>query len=361
MENQEKLRVPISDWILISFYVIIYPLAFCTTLVLFLFTFNDKTSQLIGLNAIMIIFLIINLFLYQIVFRKLNEYAKKVDFYHFTPSLADLLIHLIKQVYYVVFLGFLFTFVQNFLTNLPTTTLIGYLGVSIVISLLFEGILVVIRMRRKIALIQTAQEPVKDTIIQELYENFPESRTISEYRFADIQIPTLFLSAGVTTFGKNNYICLVSRYFNWKLTDEELIAVLLHEVGHIKNHHIRKAYLIIGTEVILRSLRIFIIIIMLLVISGHLETLKFDLYSILFLGLIFNAFLSSAFLNFVHRYRIFLAEIWADEYSARGVGATEVAKILRKLPQLIPSPLVYDQSSFLGFRVNLLRNLAKKH
>ena len=59
MENQEKLRFPISDWILISFYVLIYPLAFCTTLVLFLFVLNDKTSQLIGLNAIMIIFLII--------------------------------------------------------------------------------------------------------------------------------------------------------------------------------------------------------------------------------------------------------------------------------------------------------------
>jgi Zn-dependent protease with chaperone function len=361
MENQEKLRFPISDWILISFYVIIYPLVFGITLVLFLFILNDKTSQLLGLNIIMIIFLMINLFLYQLVFRKLNEYAKKVDFYHFTPSLADLLIHLIKQVYYVVFLGFLFTFVLDFLTILPKTTLTGYLGFSIVISLLFEGILVVIRMQRKIALVQTAQEPVKDVIIQELYVNVPESRIISEFRFADIQIPTLFLSAGVTTFGLKKYICLVSRYFNWKLTDEELIAVLLHEVGHIKNHHIRKSYLIIGTEVILRSLRIFIIIIMLLVISGHLETLKFDLYSIFFLGLVFNAFLSSAFLNFVHRYRVYLAEIWADDFSAKRVGALEVADILRKLPQLIPSPLVYDQSSFLGFRVNLLRKSVKKH
>ncbi|MHA1995317.1 MAG: M48 family metallopeptidase [Candidatus Hodarchaeales archaeon] len=215
-------------------------------------------------------------------------------------------------------------------------------------------------MRSKIALINTAQEPVKENIITNLNLDYPESMKISEYRFADIQVPSLFLSAGVTTFGLNNYICLVSRYFNWKLNDEELIAVLLHEVGHVKNNHIRKTYMIIGTEVILRSIRIFSVLLLLLSISGNLELFKIDPFSFLYLVLILSVFLASAFLTFFLRYRTYLAEISADEYSANEIGALELAKVLRKLPKLIPSPLVYDQSSFLGFRVNLLRDSAKK-
>jgi Zn-dependent protease with chaperone function len=297
--------------------------------------------------------------LYQSVFRQLDTYAKKVDYYHFTPSLADFFIHLIKQVYYVLFLGILMSIFVEFLISGSRIDLTAYLGFSLGISLFLEGILLIIRMRGKIALINTAQEPVNEKIISDLNLKYPESVKISEYRFADIQVPSLFLSAGVTTFGMNSYICLVSRYFNWKLNDKELIAVLLHEVGHVKNNHIKKTYMILGTEVFLRSFRIFIVLIMLLVFYGELEAFKIDLYSFLYLFLIIGVFLASAFMTFFLKYRIYLAEIWADEYSANKVGALELADILRKLPKLIPSPLVYDQSSFLGFRVNLLRDSAK--
>ncbi len=360
MERNYKRRFPISDWVLITLYVLIYPLAVSLTLIFFFYNFSNKISQLIFLNLIIFIFLLISLYFYQSVFRKLDLYAKKVDFYHFTPSLVDLVIHLIKQVYYVLFLGLLLTFFLEFLISVSKNDLTVYLGFSISISLLLEGILIVIRMRSKIALINTAQEPVKENIIANLNLDYPESMKISEYRFADIQVPSLFLSAGVTTFGLNNYICLVSRYFNWKLNDEELIAVLLHEVGHVKNNHIRKTYMIIGTEVILRSIRIFSVLLLLLSISGNLELFKIDPFSFLYLVLILSVFLASAFLTFFLRYRTYLAEISADEYSANEIGALELAKVLRKLPKLIPSPLVYDQSSFLGFRVNLLRDSAKK-
>jgi hypothetical protein len=70
-------------------------------------------------------------------------------------------------------------------------------------------------------------------------------------------------------------------------------------------------------------------------------------------------FLASAMLTFTAKYRVYLAEIWADEYSAQKIGAEQLAIVLRKLPSLIPSPLGYDQSSFLGFRVNLLRSNEK--
>ena len=354
-----KSRFPISDWGLIILYIIIYPLTIGVVLLYSFYSLNDKTLQLVLLNIIGLLILVIFLYLYRSTFHQLDVYAKKVDFYHFTPSLADFFIHLIKQVYYVLFLGLLMSIFLEFLISVSTTDLTVYLGFSIGISLLLEGILLFIRMRGKIALLKTAQEPVNEIIIEELHLNYPESIKIKEYRFADIQVPSLFLSAGVTTFGINNYICLVSRYFNWKLNDKELIAVLLHEVGHVKNNHIRKTYIILGTEVLLRSFRIFIVIIMLLVFSGELETFKIDFYSFQYLILIFSVFLTSAFLTFSLKYRVYLAEIWADEYSANRIGALELANILRKLPKLIPSPLVYDQSSFLGFRVNLLRDSVK--
>ncbi len=359
MNIHSKSRLPISDWGLIIIFVMIYPLAVGVTLVYFFYSYNDRTIQLLFLNIIMLIFLAVFLYLYRSAFHRLDIYAKKVDFYHFTPSLADFFIHLIKQVYYVLFLGFLFNFIIEFLISDSNIDLTVYLGFSIGTSLILEGFFLVIRMRSKISLINTAQESVKDDIIKDINLNHPESEKISEYRFADIQVPSLFLSAGVTTFGINNYICLVSRYFNWKLNDKELIAVLLHEVGHVKNNHIRKSYMILGTEVILRSIRIFIVIIALLVFSQQHENFDIDLYSLLYLSLILSVFLTSAFLTFFLKYRFFLGEIWADEYSANKVGALELASILRKLPKLIPSPLAYDQSSFLGFRVNLLRNSVK--
>ncbi len=360
MDISDKPKFFNSDWILIIFFLIIYPLVIGATLVHLLNLSNEKISQLLVVNIIVLVFLCVSLYLYQSMFRKLTFYANLVDFYHFTPSLTDLFIHLIKQVYYVIFLGLILSFFLGFLisnSDLGLTTIVIY---SIGISLFLESFLVVIRMRDKIALINTAQEPVKSDIIQEINQGFPESLKISEYRFADIQIPSLFLSAGVMTNGINSYICLVSRYFNWKLTGEELIAVLLHEVGHVTNNHIHKTYLIIGTEVFLRSIRIFIVTYLLLIFFGPLEAFKIDLFSILFLILTISVFLTSAFLTFTLKFRSYLAEIWADEFSAKRVGSQELADILRKLPQLIPSPLVYDQSSFLGFRVNLLRHSVEK-
>ncbi len=79
-----------------------------------------------------------------------------------------------------------------------------------------------------------------------------------------------------------------------------------------------------------------------------------------YLILMLLVFLTSALLTFTAQYRVYLAEIWADEYSAQKIGAEKLAIILRKLPSMIPSPLGYNQFSFLGFRVNLLRQLEKE-
>jgi Zn-dependent protease with chaperone function len=357
MATLTKNQLPLSDWITIIFFILLCPLLGLTILVFLAVALNDNILFLVILNIGMAIILFISFLFYRISFKKLENYAKKVDYYHLTPSILDLIIHLIKQVYYVLIIGFLFSLILEFVFPTENLEIPRLLVTSLVLSIGIASFHLGFQMRAKQELVKTAQEPVDTAIIEKINQEEAESQKIMRFQFAEIQIASLFLSAGVTSFGLNKYICLISRYFNWKLTDDELLAVLFHEVGHVKNNHILKMYLLLGIEAFLRALRFFVVLIGLFFFL-HTELIQtFSPLIISYLILLLLVFFASALLTFTMKYRVYLAEIWADEYSAEKIGAENLAIILRKLPSMIPSPLGYDQSSFLGFRVNLLRSL----
>jgi Zn-dependent protease with chaperone function len=242
------------------------------------------------------------------------------------------------------------------ITDLPQWQ---YLGLALFISIGFQVIVVVLSLNSKRKLLATAQSPVNAEIVNHVSQNHPNSHLINEFRFAEIEVASLFLSAGVMTHGWKKNICVISQYFNWKLSDEEIIAVLSHEEGHLARDHIRTAYLITGTEGFLRTFRIFIVLTALTLILNNIPILIFNTLSIIFLILITLVFITSTCLVLTRQYRVFLQEIRADSYGGNLVGHELLAKTLKKLPSVIPAPLGRQQQDFLMFRIALLRNQEK--
>ncbi|UCE12480.1 MAG: M48 family metalloprotease, partial [Candidatus Heimdallarchaeota archaeon] len=306
----------------------------------------------------LIFFIIIGFFFYK-SYRELQSYALKAAT-HFQPSIRDLIIHLIQQVYYVVFLGIVLVIPLNSIIrdSLPPWV---YLGVALIISLGIQTIFVLFAFQSKRQLLATAQIPVQMEIVEYVRQNHPKGHLINEFRFAEIELASLFLSAGVMTLGWSRNICLISQYFNWKLSEEELIAVLSHEEAHLARHHIAKAYLISGTDAILRALRIFCVLTALTLLLNNEPLFALEsLFSWIFLLLILLVFFISACLVFIRHYRVYLQEIRADIYGGTLVGYELLANTLKKLPSVIPAPISGRQLDFLRFRISILREEAKR-
>jgi Zn-dependent protease with chaperone function len=350
--KQKDITLPFSDILILVFYTIFLPLFFGFLIISISYQMNTELLFYISLTVIsLLIFLIVFFFFYK-AYKELRSYAIKVSHVHFQPEWREIIIHLITQVYSVVFLGILLAvFLGRFLIDLSYWQ---YLGLALILSLGYQVILVILSSNSKSKLLATAQTPVSPEIINHVRENHPNSHLINEFRFADIELASLFLSAGVMTLGWKKNICLISQYFNWKLTDEELIAVLSHEEGHLARHHIRTAYLILGTEGLLRTFRIFIVITALILILNDLPILIFNTFSLIFLMLIILVFLTSTCLVLTQRYRIYLQEIRVDSYGGNLVGHELLANTLKKLPSIIPAPIGSHQLDFLKFRIALL-------
>jgi Zn-dependent protease with chaperone function len=291
------------------------------------------------------------------LYLELQKLAIRVGYVHFKPSLKDLVLHLITTLFFIVLTGLILnlTFSSLIYASLPFWQ---YFLVSLLISLGIQILIVLFNMNAKRKLLATAQEPVKSEIIEYLRNKHPNSHLIHAFRFADIKPASLFLSAGVTTYTWRKNICLISRYFNWKLTDEELIAVLSHEEGHLVSNDIKNSYIISGTEAYYRSLRLFVVFIALVnflnnsFILGPIFLLIYTFFSAIIL-------ITSACLSFIQQYRIYLQEIKADKYGANLVGNEMLAHTLKRLPKVIPAPINDDPLEFLGFRISLLRDRAR--
>ncbi|MFW9904788.1 MAG: M48 family metalloprotease, partial [Candidatus Thorarchaeota archaeon] len=285
LKNDKKgVTLPISDIFLLSIYTIFLPLFAGLIVVYFSNLINNDLLFYVSLTAISLILFLFTLLFFYKSYTELKSYAIKVAYVHFQPSWREIVIHLLSQVYSVVFLGILFAaFLGSGITDLPHWQ---YLGLALILSLVYQVIFVILSSDSKRKLLATAQTPVSTEIVTHVRQNHPNSHLIHEFRFANVELASLFLSAGVMTLGWNKNICLVSQYFNWKLTDEELIAVLSHEEGHLVRHHIRIAYLILGTEGLLRTFRIFIVITALVLILNDLPILTFNTFSLIFLMLI---------------------------------------------------------------------------
>ncbi|MFX0085213.1 MAG: M48 family metalloprotease [Candidatus Hodarchaeota archaeon] len=351
----EKIKLPLSDWVLVIVYIICFPVFICSPLFIISILMVNSIDFFIIIAIISSILLLIIGYYYIKTYIELKSYALEVNYFQFIPSWRDLILNLLRQFYQILFYFFVFYFLINLIIG--SSYQIGvYFAIAILTSLVFQIRIILISMRMKKELLATAQESIKPEIKEYLEKNHPNSHQISEFRFADIQVASLFLSAGVMTYGYSSHICLISRYFNWKLTDEELISVLSHEEGHIAKKHPKKQYIILGTEGILRNLRIFYVLAYIVLIRDIFSSISNE---ILFFGSAFLLILVSGSLALIQYYRIFIQEIRADSYAGQLVGNIEVANTLKKLPKVIPAPISPGQTDFLGFRISLLRHWEK--
>ncbi len=356
--DQKVVPLPLSDLCLLAIYTLIYPLLVGILVISLGYLINNNILFYISLTVISLFLFFITLIFYYKSYTELRSYAIEVAYVHFQPSWRDIVISLISQVYFIFFQGILLTVILGTISDdLPQWQL---LGIALVISLGFQSILVSLSLNSKRKLLATAQTPVKHDIVNQVRQNHPNSHLISKFRFAEIELASLFLSAGVMTLGMWKNICLISQYFKWKLTDEELIAVLSHEEGHLARRHIRTAYLILGTEGFLRTLRVFIILTALMLILNGLPIFVLDTFSLFFSFLIVLVFLTSTFLALTRRYRVYLQEIRADSYGGTLVGYELLASTLKKLPSVIPAPIGKQQLDFLNFRIALLHKQANR-
>ncbi len=348
-QKPQGITLPLSDYFITSLYTLISPLAVGICLILIFFSLSNLSSVLSTLLPFLLVLIVITGFIFWKSYRELRFHALKVNYFHFTPSLRDLILFLIRQVYSFVFIGlFLIYILSSVLEN--QVEVWGYFAVALALSFILQGGLIGISLRSKRNLLSTAQEEVSTNILDQLNNEFADSGIIHQYRFADVQIPSLFLSAGVMSYG-SKYICLISRYFNWKLSESELVAVLGHERGHIAKNHIKKQYGIIGIEGLLRSLRYFVI----LVYFQFYLQMDFFL-QILFWVCVVLVYSASGFLSIASQYRVFLQEIRADFFSGKSIGFDILASTLHKLPSVLPLPISSTQTDFLRFRVSLLRS-----
>jgi len=358
MTIRQKLSLSITDLLMLLFYSVLIPIILLI-LLLVIGSYYPKDYEFFLVLAILTSLIFLYLLYYFFISRnRVKSLALRVSFFHFQPSWYDLGIHLIRYVYYIIFFGIVLNIIYEGVSSEDLTNLeIGVLAV--IFSLGIQVFFIIMAYRSKRRLIITARESVDQEIITKLHSYEPESDLIKEYRFADIQVQTLFLSAGVTSFGYSKNICLISRYFQWKLSEEELISVLLHEIGHISNRHLERSYQIVGLEFVLRTLRIFAILYGIAILRQYGGFVSIP-QAVAFLAFSLVAFVSSTLLFLITYYRTFLREIDSDYYSGSRIGFKQLADTLRKLPSLIPSPMGYNQSSFLGFRVALLRDYEKR-
>ena len=180
---------------------------------------------------------------------------------------------------------------------------------------------------------------------------------INIFAFADIKPASLFLSAGVTNYSFRSKICLVSRYFQWKLSENELLAVIGHEIGHVVHKDMLQNQLILNLQALARALLIYFLFLNLQPLLGS-HSSDLIVIGLNFIGLLL--ILTIQILNsFILRLRMYNQEILADEYGASLMGNYNLAYTLKKLPNVIPAPVDDSPFEFLGFRTAILFNRAK--
>ena len=355
INTKSGIKLPLSDWLLVFFYIWIIPFFIGLIFVIIAIIIIDYQLYLLIECLFLLGLLPFFLIKFSSIFKELKKTAEYVGYVHFKPSIKDILLYLFPQMFLIIIMGLLFYLIfENF--SMTTVSLWIYLVIAGITSLGFQGFIVFIAESQKQKLLSTAQEKISENLESKMH-TYPNSNTISEYRFADIKPASLFLSAGVTTYTWRSNICIISRYFQWKLTEDELLIVLSHEIGHVNNKDMFYNYFMVGTSGWLRILRFFAALSLFTQLPGEVSSnlsllllYIFELFLILF---------DSICLNLVLQYRLYLQEIRADAFGAKFVSNTAMAKILKKLSSVIPAPVNDDPLEFLGFRIAILRERAR--
>ena len=359
------ISLPISDWLLIFIFLCLYPLVIISGLSLFGYFVSD--IELLSVIISLTIFYSLIIVYYQVSsHNELKSYSNFVKYVHFEPKYMDNLLFLVMQIFTFSFQATILFLIFNFLLtyNFPLWFLLLLAGI---LSVIIQFILLVISQLGKKKLFKTAQEPIPQKVHDHLSKNHPESHKISQYRFTDIKPASLFLSAGVTSLGFKltrsglsiDSICVISRYFQWKLSDDELIAVLSHEQGHVIGNDMRNSYLTMGTDGWLRAVKFFSIILLFTYIPILVNDYGISIALVVIIALIGPILIANTAMKAHQQNRIFLLEIRADKFGSELVGNNKLADVLKKLPSVIPAPVDDNALGFLGFRVEILRKRSK--
>jgi len=160
---------------------------------------------------------------------------------------------------------------------------------------------------------------------QELTQKIEQIITISNLKVkaiysADASERTTHSNACVAGFGNTKKIIIFDTMLNGNYSNDEICAVLAHEIGHIKHKHILKMIAISAFETLI------MLIILLFLLSNIKLYNAFNIPQLLFAGLpigliVFNSlgFLLNAISNTISRY----FEKQADDYSVKIMGSAK--------------------------------------
>ena len=304
------------------------------------------------LGFVFLMFLILVMY-YRTNYIRLTKYANDTEMVHFKPSYKDLILGLYSQGFTVFILIMIILFFPEVLNNPNRASIIIEI---IALSAIIQIFTAVITNHSKIKLIETAVEPLDNAIIEKLRSKTKDINNIKKFVFADIKPASLFLSAGVTDYGLKSKVCLVSRYFQWKLSEDELLTVLGHEIGHTAHHDMFQTKLLIAFQGIMRTLLFYFLIILMQSLFNGINSNTVLLLQLIILILVL---VTQMLISFSLQLRMFNQEIMADEYGASLMGNYNMAYTLKKLPKVIPAPVDDHPLNFLGFRIAVLNLHAK--
>ena len=318
------------------------------------FLSESEAIYLMSITILLLLFIMVNY--YRINYNKLTKFATDTHYVHFKPSHKDLILSFYGQVFVVIILMVLILlFLSNWLINADSW---NFLFLSFSIALILQCFTVFLINKAKIKLIDTANEPVDHSIISAMNKRTKDVLKIKNFAFADIKPASLFLSAGVTNYSFNSNICLISRYFQWKLSENELLSVIGHEIGHVVHRDLLQSQLLLDLQAITRVFLYYFLLINIQSFFGQ-KSLNFSLVLLQLITLILiigvQLLVSSTL-----RLRMYNQEILADEYGASIMGNYNLAYTLKKLPNVIPAPVDDSPFQFLGFRTAILFTRAKQ-
>ena len=238
------IYTPISkflDWLSAFLNFLLIPFSIIFIMIFFIsFLSESEAIYLMSITILLLLFIMVNY--YRINYNKLTKFATDTHYVHFKPSHKDLILSFYGQVFVVIILMVLILlFLSNWLINADSW---NFLFLSFSIALILQCFTVFLINKAKIKLIDTANEPVDHSIISAMNKRTKDVLKIKNFAFADIKPASLFLSAGVTNYSFNSNICLISRYFQWKLSENELLSVIGHEIGHVVHRDLLQSQLL---------------------------------------------------------------------------------------------------------------------
>ncbi len=209
--------------------------------------------------------------------------------------------------------------------------------------------------------------PLEDGDLKDLINDYAESVDfpLSEIYVVDGSRRSAHSNAYFTGFGKNKRIVLFDTLME-NHTNEEIVAIIAHEVGHYKKKHILKGMVLstIHSGVMLYVMQLFIKTPLLHQAFGMEAQIPSIYAGLVFFSLLYTPIemLLSVLFNYISR----KYEFQADEYSARTLNDTEnlieglknlsVKNLANLTPHPFPVFLNYSHPPVLE-RIKTLRNL----